>query len=48
VTAVSCDPSSFARDARILLEGGYRLAQVTPVDQFLFSRHVELVAYFEK
>jgi 23S rRNA (uracil1939-C5)-methyltransferase len=48
VTAVSCNPASFARDARILLEGDYRLAQVIPVDQFLFSAHVELVAHFEK
>jgi 23S rRNA (uracil1939-C5)-methyltransferase len=48
VTAVSCDPASFARDARILLEGDYRLVRVIPVDQFLFSAHVELVAHFEK
>jgi 23S rRNA (uracil1939-C5)-methyltransferase len=48
VAAVSCDPASFARDARILLEGDYRLARVIPVDQFLFSAHVELVAHFEK
>jgi 23S rRNA (uracil1939-C5)-methyltransferase len=39
---------TFARDARILVEGGYRLTQVTPVDQFLFSAHVELVALFKK
>jgi 23S rRNA (uracil1939-C5)-methyltransferase len=48
VAAVSCDPASFARDARILLEGDYRLVQVIPVDQFLFSAHVELVAHFER
>jgi len=48
VTAVSCDPASFARDARILLEGDFRLVRVIPVDQFLFSAHVELVAHFEK
>jgi 23S rRNA (uracil1939-C5)-methyltransferase len=48
VAAVSCDPASFARDARILLEGDYRLVRVIPVDQFLFSAHVELVAHFEK
>jgi 23S rRNA (uracil1939-C5)-methyltransferase len=48
VAAVSCNPASFARDARILLEGGYRLVQVIPVDQFLFSAHVELVGHFEK
>jgi 23S rRNA (uracil1939-C5)-methyltransferase len=48
VVAVSCNPVTFARDARILLDGGYRLVQVTPVDQFLFSAHVELVAHFKK
>jgi len=48
VAVVSCDPASFARDARILLEGDYRLVRVRPVDQFLFSAHVELVAHFEK
>ena len=48
VVAVSCNPLTFARDARILLDGGYRLTRVTPVDQFLYSAHVELVARFEK
>jgi 23S rRNA (uracil1939-C5)-methyltransferase len=48
VVAVSCDPASFARDARVLLEGDYRLVQVIPIDQFLFSAHVELVAHFER
>jgi 23S rRNA (uracil1939-C5)-methyltransferase len=48
VVAVSCNPLTFARDARILVDGGYRLARVTPVDQFLYSAHVELVARFEK
>jgi 23S rRNA (uracil1939-C5)-methyltransferase len=48
VVAVSCDPSTFARDARILIDGGYKLARVTPVDQFRYSAHVELVAKFEK
>jgi 23S rRNA (uracil1939-C5)-methyltransferase len=46
--AVSCNPLTFARDARILADGGYRLTRVTPVDQFLYSAHVELVARFEK
>ena len=46
VVAVSCNPGTFARDARILIEGGYRLVQVTPVDQFLWSPHVELAAVF--
>jgi 23S rRNA (uracil1939-C5)-methyltransferase len=48
VVAVSCNPTTFARDARILVDGGYRLMQVVPVDQFLFSAHVEVVANFKK
>jgi 23S rRNA (uracil1939-C5)-methyltransferase len=48
VVAVSCNPATFARDARILIDGGYRLVRVTPVDQFLYSAHVELVACFQK
>ena len=48
VVAVSCNQATFARDARILVDGGYRLAAVTPVDQFLYSAHVELVARFER
>jgi 23S rRNA (uracil1939-C5)-methyltransferase len=48
VVAVSCNPQTFARDAGILLDGGYRLTRVTPVDQFLYSAHVELVTRFEK
>ena len=47
VVAVSCNPATFARDARILVDGGYRLARVTPVDQFRYSFHVELVARFQ-
>jgi len=48
VIAVSCNPMTFARDARILIDGGYRLTRVTPVDQFRYSFHVELVALFER
>jgi 23S rRNA (uracil1939-C5)-methyltransferase len=48
VVAVSCNPTTFARDARILVDGGYRVMQVVPVDQFLFSAHVEVVANFKK
>lgn len=48
VVAVSCNPASFARDARTLVEGGYRLLQVTPVDQFLWSPHLELTALFRR
>jgi 23S rRNA (uracil1939-C5)-methyltransferase len=46
--AVSCDPGSFARDARILADGGYRLQAVTPIDQFVWSPHVEIVAVFRR
>lgn len=45
---VSCDPQSFARDAALLLEGGYRLSSVTPLDQFAWSAHMELVAIFDR
>ena len=48
VVAVSCDAATFARDARILVNGGYKLASITPVDQFRYSAHVELVAKFER
>jgi len=48
VVAVSCNPATLARDARILIDGGYRLVRVVPVDQFLFSSEIEVVATFEK
>ncbi len=48
VVAVSCAPASFARDARTLVDGGYVLERVTPVDQFAWSAHVELVAVFRR
>ncbi|HLI22703.1 MAG TPA: class I SAM-dependent RNA methyltransferase [Stellaceae bacterium] len=48
VVAVSCNPATFARDARLLVDGGYRLDAVTVVDQFTWSHHVELVAAFSK
>jgi 23S rRNA (uracil1939-C5)-methyltransferase len=48
LVGVSCNPASFARDARILVDGGYRLDSVRIVDQFTWSHHVELVAAFTK
>lgn len=48
VVGVSCNPVTFARDARILIEAGFALARVTPVDQFLWSGHVELVSVFRR
>ncbi len=47
IVAVSCNPNTFARDARTLIDGGYKLDSVTPVDQFRHSAHVELVARFK-
>jgi 23S rRNA (uracil1939-C5)-methyltransferase len=48
VIAVSCNAETFARDAAILVSGGFALESVTPVDQFLFSPHVEIVARFAR
>lgn len=48
VAAVSCNPVTLARDLRILMDGGYVLQSVTPIDQFLWSPHVEAVALLEK
>ena len=46
VVAVSCNVATFARDARILIDGGYVIEGVTPIDQFRHTPHVELVARF--
>jgi 23S rRNA (uracil1939-C5)-methyltransferase len=48
IIGVSCNPATFARDARTLIDGGYKLIRVTPVDQFLWSPHIELVGVFVK
>jgi len=48
VVAVSCNPATFARDARLLVDGGYRITRIKPVDQFLWSPHLELAAVFER
>jgi len=46
VVYASCDPGSFSRDARTFQDGGYRLEKLLPVDQFLWSAHLELIALF--
>lgn len=46
VCYVSCNPSSWARDAKTLVEGGYKLAELRPVGQFRWSTHVELASLF--
>jgi 23S rRNA (uracil1939-C5)-methyltransferase len=48
IAAVSCNVATFARDARRLIDGGYKLTAVTPIDQFRYSPHVEIAARFER
>lgn len=48
VVAVSCNPATFARDAKLLVEGGYRLEKAVPVDQFVWTPHLEIVAVFRR
>ena len=48
IVYASCDPATFARDARVLLAAGYRLEKLMPIDQFFWSVHVELIALFAK
>lgn len=45
---VSCDPASFARDLKVLIEHGFTVTRVTPVDQFRWSPHIELVGALER
>jgi 23S rRNA (uracil1939-C5)-methyltransferase len=48
IIGVSCNPATFARDAATLVDGGYRLTEVTPIDQFRYAAHIEIVARLEK
>lgn len=48
VVAVSCNPATLARDARVLVDGGYVLESVMPIDQFVYAAHVEAVAVFRR
>jgi 23S rRNA (uracil1939-C5)-methyltransferase len=48
VVGISCNPQTFARDARVLIDVGFKLKSVRPIDQFLWSPHVELVGVFER
>jgi 23S rRNA (uracil1939-C5)-methyltransferase len=48
VVSISCNAATFARDARILIEGGFQIESVTPLDQFRYSAHVEIAAVFRR
>ncbi|MGI4819509.1 MAG: class I SAM-dependent RNA methyltransferase [Janthinobacterium lividum] len=48
IVGVSCNPQTFARDARVLVDAGFRLEKVTPIDQFIWSSHIELVGVFRR
>ena len=48
IAAVSCNPATLARDARILIDGGFKLERVTPIDQFLYSPHIEAIAILRR
>lgn len=45
---ISCNPATFARDARVLVNGGFKLGHISPIDQFLWSPHTELCAVFDR
>jgi 23S rRNA (uracil1939-C5)-methyltransferase len=48
IAYVSCNPATFARDAKLLVDGGYELSWIRPVGQFRWSTHVELAACFSR
>jgi 23S rRNA (uracil1939-C5)-methyltransferase len=48
VVSISCNVATFARDARILVDGGFQVESVIPLDQFRFSAHVEIAAVFRR
>lgn len=48
VAMVSCNASTFARDLKLMLDAGYRVTRITPIDQFLWSPHVEIVAQLRR
>ncbi|MBE6454597.1 MAG: class I SAM-dependent RNA methyltransferase [Alphaproteobacteria bacterium] len=48
IVAISCNPSTFVNDANSLIRGGYTLQEITMIDQFTYSNHSELVAFFTK
>ncbi len=48
IAAVSCNPATLARDARMLIDGGFKLERVTPIDQFLYSPHIEAIAILRR
>lgn len=48
IVMISCNPATFARDARMLVDAGFKMGTVTPVDQFLYSPHLEIIACFER
>ena len=48
IVYASCSPESFARDARLLVDGGYMLRELRPIDQFRYAAEVELIARFER
>jgi 23S rRNA (uracil1939-C5)-methyltransferase len=48
IAMVSCNAATFARDLSVLIKGGYKVKRITPIDQFLWSSHIEVVARLER